>query len=152
MAKTSDLDDRLEEEEMRDPEFWQIWEETSPQASFGLALGYMREQHGMTQQRLADATGIQRSVIARLENGEGDYVFRVRELPPSPAPPPAMRGRGASPRRPSQCLRVTARIWDQSPLPACGRRGKGWGPPRYFPSAHSSSAMRTSMPLWAWRK
>jgi transcriptional regulator with XRE-family HTH domain len=69
MGKKSALDDWLEEE-MRDPEFRERWEQTSPQVSFGLALGYMREQRGMTQQQLADATGIQRSVIARLENGD----------------------------------------------------------------------------------
>ncbi len=69
MEKKSALDDWLEEE-MRDPEFRQIWEETSPQVSFGLALGTMREQRGMTQQQLANMTGIQRSVIARLENGD----------------------------------------------------------------------------------
>lgn len=69
MEKKSALDDWLKEE-MRDPEFRELWERTSPQVSFGLALGYMREQRGMTQQQLADATGIGRSVIARLESGD----------------------------------------------------------------------------------
>ncbi len=69
MAQRSALDDWLEEE-MGDPEFREIWERTSPQVNFGLALAMMREQRGMTQQALANATGIQRSVIARLENGD----------------------------------------------------------------------------------
>jgi len=69
MEKKSALDEWLEEE-MRDPEFRQIWEETSPQVSFGVALAMMREQRGMTQQELADASGIGRSVIARLESGD----------------------------------------------------------------------------------
>lgn len=69
MERKSALDDWLEEE-MRDPEFHEIWERTSPQVNFGLALAYMRERRGMTQQELADASGIGRSVIARLESGD----------------------------------------------------------------------------------
>ncbi|MHB8644336.1 MAG: helix-turn-helix transcriptional regulator [Thermomicrobiales bacterium] len=69
MDKKSALDDWLEEE-MRDPEFREIWERTSPQVNFGLALAMMREQRGMTQQHLADASGIGRSVIARMEKGD----------------------------------------------------------------------------------
>ena len=65
----SDLDDFLAEE-MQDPEFREIWERTSPQVNFGLALAYMREQRNMTQKGLADASGIGRSVIARLESGD----------------------------------------------------------------------------------
>lgn len=65
----SDLDDFLAEE-MQDPEFRELWEQTSPQVSFGLALAYAREQRGMTQKALADASGIGRTVIARMENGD----------------------------------------------------------------------------------
>lgn len=68
-TKTSALDDFLAEE-MADTEFRETWDATSPQVNFGLALAYIREQRGMTQQELANATGIQRSVIARLENGD----------------------------------------------------------------------------------
>lgn len=69
MGTKSALDDWLEEE-MRDPEFREIWERTSPQVNFGLALAVMRERRGMTQQQLADASGIGRSVITRLEKGD----------------------------------------------------------------------------------
>jgi DNA-binding XRE family transcriptional regulator len=65
----SDLDDFLAEE-MQDAEFRELWEQTSPQVNFGLALAYARERRGMTQQALADASGIGRSVIARMENGD----------------------------------------------------------------------------------
>lgn len=69
MEKKSALDDWLGEE-VRDPEFRRLWEETSPQVNFGVALAMMREQRGMTQRELADASGLGRSVIARLENGD----------------------------------------------------------------------------------
>lgn len=63
------LDDFLAEE-MQDPEFRELWEQTSPQVNFALALAYAREQRGMTQKQLAEASGIGRSVIARLESGD----------------------------------------------------------------------------------
>lgn len=65
----SDLDDFLAEE-MQDPEFRAAFERISPLVSFGNALARTREQRGMTQKQLAAATGIQRSVIARLESGD----------------------------------------------------------------------------------
>jgi DNA-binding XRE family transcriptional regulator len=70
MAKTSALDDFLAEEEARDPTFRDGYERVSAMVSFGVALAMMRERRGMTQQQLADATGIGRSVIARLESGD----------------------------------------------------------------------------------
>ncbi|MCA1666812.1 MAG: helix-turn-helix domain-containing protein [Thermomicrobia bacterium] len=69
MGKKSALDDFLAEE-MRDPEFRESYERISALVSFGVAVAMMREKRGMTQKQLADATGIQRSVIARLESGD----------------------------------------------------------------------------------
>jgi transcriptional regulator with XRE-family HTH domain len=67
MAK-SDFDKWLEEE-MADPEFRAMWEETAPAEEFGLAVALAREERGMTQEALATATGIKRPMIARIEKG-----------------------------------------------------------------------------------
>jgi transcriptional regulator with XRE-family HTH domain len=57
------------EEEMADPEFRSIWEETVPAEHFGLAVALAREARGLTQEELAAATGIRRPMIARIEKG-----------------------------------------------------------------------------------
>ncbi len=67
MAK-SDFDAWLEEE-MADPEFRAIWEETAPADEFGLAVALAREARGITQETLAKATCIKRPMIARIEKG-----------------------------------------------------------------------------------
>jgi DNA-binding XRE family transcriptional regulator len=67
MAK-SDFDKWLEEE-MADPEFRAIWEETAPAEQFGLAVALAREARNLTQEELATATGIKRPMIARIEKG-----------------------------------------------------------------------------------
>lgn len=67
MAK-SDFDKWLEEE-MADPEFRAMWEESAPAEEFGLAVARARETQGMTQEELATATGIKRPMIARIEKG-----------------------------------------------------------------------------------
>ena len=69
MTKTSALDGFLAEE-MQDPEFRALWEETSPQVSFGLALGSMREQ--LTELAAAvgrPAPGVALSIFVQV--GEG---------------------------------------------------------------------------------
>jgi transcriptional regulator with XRE-family HTH domain len=68
MMAESDFDKWLEEE-MADPEFRAMWEETAPAEEFGLAVALAREARGMTQEALATATGIKRPMIARIEKG-----------------------------------------------------------------------------------
>jgi len=70
MGKKSALDDFFAEEEARDPTFREGYERISAMVRFGIALAMMRERRGMTQQEVADASGIGRSVIARLESGD----------------------------------------------------------------------------------
>ena len=70
MAKTSALDDFFAEEEACDPTFREGYARVSAMVSFGVALAMMRERRGMTQQELANTSGIGRSVIARLESGD----------------------------------------------------------------------------------
>ncbi len=65
----SDLDDFLAEV-LTTPEEREEFDLMSAMVSFGVAVAMMREQRGMTQQALADASGIGRSVIARMENGD----------------------------------------------------------------------------------
>jgi transcriptional regulator with XRE-family HTH domain len=60
----------LEEEISRDPEFKQEFEETRQEMSFALALALRREALGLTQQALAEKTGIKQPMIARIEHGQ----------------------------------------------------------------------------------
>jgi transcriptional regulator with XRE-family HTH domain len=58
------------EEELRDKEFAQEYERVSAEMDFALALARRREQLGMTQQELAEETGIKQPMIARIEHGQ----------------------------------------------------------------------------------
>ncbi len=66
----SDLDDFLAEEGERDPTFREGFDRMSAMVSFGVAVAMMREKRGMTQKQLAEASGIGRTVIARIERGD----------------------------------------------------------------------------------
>jgi transcriptional regulator with XRE-family HTH domain len=58
------------EEELRDNEFAQEYEKVSVEMDFALALALRRDQLGMTQQQLAEETGIRQPMIARIEHGQ----------------------------------------------------------------------------------
>jgi transcriptional regulator with XRE-family HTH domain len=58
------------EEELRDPEFAQAYEQVSVEMDFALALARRRDELGLTQQALAERTGIKQPMIARIEHGQ----------------------------------------------------------------------------------
>lgn len=58
------------EEQLLDEEFAEHYEEISTEMDFALALALRREELELTQQALADLTGIKRPMIVRIENGQ----------------------------------------------------------------------------------
>ena|SRR5947209_614493 len=58
------------EEELRDNEFAQEYKRVSAEMDFALALARRRDELGMTQQELAEETGIRQPMIARIEHGQ----------------------------------------------------------------------------------
>ena len=57
-------------EQLLDEEFAEAYEQVSEEMDFALALAQRREELGMTQQALAQATGIKQPMIARIEGGQ----------------------------------------------------------------------------------
>lgn len=55
---------------MKDKESTTIRNNTEERQKLGKRIKELREQQGMTQQDLADKTGLQRSNIARIESGK----------------------------------------------------------------------------------
>ena len=62
------LDDYIKEQ-LEDPEFAQAWEESEAEHRVRLALIKARQQTGMTQAELAEATGMRQNAISRIETG-----------------------------------------------------------------------------------
>lgn len=64
-------------EQMKDPEFQAEWEALEPERQIIRAIIEGRERSDLTQQQLAEITGIQQSDISRLENGTGNPSLRT---------------------------------------------------------------------------
>lgn len=58
------------EEQLRDEEFAREYEEVSAEMDLAVALVKRREKLGLTQQEVADSTGIKQPMIARIEGGQ----------------------------------------------------------------------------------
>ncbi|HLA12860.1 MAG TPA: helix-turn-helix transcriptional regulator [Pyrinomonadaceae bacterium] len=58
------------EEQLLDEEFASHYDEVSAEMDLALELVTRREKLGLTQQQLADATGIKQPMIARIEGGQ----------------------------------------------------------------------------------
>lgn len=56
-------------EQLRDPEFKAEWDALEPERQIVRAMLMGRERADLTQQQLAEATGIAQADISRLENG-----------------------------------------------------------------------------------
>ena len=56
-------------EQLRDPEFKAKWDALEPERQIVRAMLEGRERADLTQQQLAEATGITQADISRLENG-----------------------------------------------------------------------------------
>lgn len=65
------------DEQMKDPKFRAEWEALEPERQIIRAMIEGRERGDLTQQQLAEITGIQQSDISRLENGTGNPSLRT---------------------------------------------------------------------------
>lgn len=64
-------------EQMKDPAFQAEWEALEPERQIIRAIIEGRERRDLTQQQLAEITGIQQADISRLENGTGNPSLRT---------------------------------------------------------------------------
>jgi len=62
---------------MQDPEFREEWEALEPERQITRAIMEGRTVNHMTQEQLAEATGINQADISRLENGTGNPSLRT---------------------------------------------------------------------------
>ncbi len=62
---------------MDDPEFQAEWEAIQPEMAIAQAVIDARVATGMTQQQLAEATGIAQGDISKLERGSGNPSVRT---------------------------------------------------------------------------
>lgn len=65
------------DEQVKDPAFQAEWEALEPERQIIRAIIEGRERRGLTQQQLAEITGIQQADISRLENGTGNPSLRT---------------------------------------------------------------------------
>ena len=62
------------QERMQDPDFRAEWEALEPERQITRAIMEAREENHMTQEQLAEATGIHQADISRLEHGTGEPI------------------------------------------------------------------------------
>jgi len=68
---------RYLEEQLQDPEFRELWEEDESERQIQRALIDARIEQDMTQQQLAEATGMNQRVISRIESGNCNTTFKT---------------------------------------------------------------------------
>ena len=75
--------------------------EASAKMGFAIALTFVRQERGMTQQDLADLLGVSEAYVVRLESGEANpsiakagRIFAALWLTPIDKPFPLLRGHG----------------------------------------------------------
>ena len=64
-------------ESMKDPEFRKEWEKLQPEMAAILTIVKAREEMGITQERLAELTGIDQAVISKLETGKRKPTLKM---------------------------------------------------------------------------
>ena len=64
-------------ERMQDPDFRAEWEALEPERQIICAIMEAREENHMTQEQLAEATGIHQADISRLEHGTANPSLRT---------------------------------------------------------------------------
>ncbi len=69
--------ERYLSKQMDDPEFQAEWEAIQPEMAIAQAVIDARVATGMTQQQLAEATGIAQGDISKLERGSGNPSVRT---------------------------------------------------------------------------
>lgn len=76
MAKTTSFNDYLKEQ-MKDPAFKAEYDALEPEYAIMQAIIDARKICGITQQELAERTGIAQADISKLENGNGNPSIRT---------------------------------------------------------------------------
>lgn len=64
-------------EQLKDPEFKAEWDALQPEMALVQAMIDARKQTGLTQQQLADRTGISQSDISKFETGGGNPSLKT---------------------------------------------------------------------------
>lgn len=64
-------------EQLKDPGFRVEWEVLEPERQITMAIIEGREEKALTQQQLAEATGIAQADISRLENGTANPSLKT---------------------------------------------------------------------------
>lgn len=69
--------ERFLAEQLQDPEFREIWEADEAEYQMRCAIIQARIETGMTQQQLAEATGMNQRAISRIEMGNTNPTVRT---------------------------------------------------------------------------
>lgn len=69
--------ERFLAEQLHDPEFREIWEADEAEYQMRCAIIQARIETGMTQQQLAEATGMNQRAISRIEMGNTNPTVRT---------------------------------------------------------------------------
>lgn len=64
-------------EQLHDPEFKAEWSAAQPSLAIAQAMIDAREKNGMTQQKLAEMTGIAQADISKLEHGSANPSIKT---------------------------------------------------------------------------
>lgn len=72
--------DQYLKKSLEDKEFAQTYEETKAELNLGLALSKQREALGLTQEQVADLTGIKQPMLARIERGQMPKVATLQKI------------------------------------------------------------------------
>jgi DNA-binding XRE family transcriptional regulator len=64
-------------EQMKDPEFAKLWEESELEFQLRMAIIDARNSLDMTQGELAKAAGMKREIVTRLESGNGNPTLKT---------------------------------------------------------------------------
>ena len=71
------VDEKIKEEEKRDPTFKARFEKEQNKLDVAVALSELRHEMGLTQREFAELVGKQQSVIARIEKGTMSPSFNL---------------------------------------------------------------------------
>jgi transcriptional regulator with XRE-family HTH domain len=74
------LDDYISAQIARSPTFAREYQKALREMRFAVSLAMLREKRGLTQQELAEKTGIKQPMIARIERGQIPKVATLQRL------------------------------------------------------------------------
>jgi transcriptional regulator with XRE-family HTH domain len=70
----------VQEQIEKSPEFAQEYDQSQNETRFAVALAMLREERGLTQQQLAESSGLSQPMLARYENGQIPTVPTLQRL------------------------------------------------------------------------